>query len=333
MVFRNTLNEYQNGQTPNPDVYCNKYIKFGHFYRYAKENLSADAIATGHYARTTFGPFLEDFRPEKSTRISILFTILLQSTNSINCFYSSIADVKLLQANDARKDQTFFLSQIPQDALQYTMFPIGQMIKSDVKQLADQIGLTSIAKKRESTGICFIGKRKFSDFMSEYVDPMPGDFVDIDTGHKIGQHQGIHQYTIGQGALISGQKQKYYVVRKMPDHKTIIVASGINHPAMWFDMFFTKHPHWIDKTPFNENRVVAQAMFRFQHGHKLQLCDIVETNGGLLVKLANKVKAICTGQFAVFYKDNECLGSAQISAVGPYERMPNEAIEKEQLLL
>lgn len=77
MVFRNTLNEYQNGQTPNPDVYCNKYIKFGHFYRYAKENLSADAIATGHYARTTFGPFLEDFRPEKSTRISILFTILL----------------------------------------------------------------------------------------------------------------------------------------------------------------------------------------------------------------------------------------------------------------
>lgn len=232
--------------------------------------------------------------------------------------------MKLLQAADARKDQTFFLSQIPQDALRHTMFPIGQMVKSDVKQLANRIGLASIAQKRESTGICFIGKRKFSDFMSEYVDPMPGDFIDIDTGKTIGHHHGIHQYTIGQGALISGQKQKYYVVRKMPDHKTIVVASGINHASMWFDMFFTKQPHWIDESPFGTG-VVAQVFFRFQHGHKLQLCDIVKTNGGLLVKLANKVKAICAGQFAVFYKDNECVGSAQISSVGPYDRMLNEA--------
>lgn len=232
--------------------------------------------------------------------------------------------MKLLQAADTRKDQTFFLSQIPQDALRHTMFPIGQMVKSDVKQLANRIGLASIAQKRESTGICFIGKRKFSDFMSEYVDPMPGDFIDIDTGKTIGHHHGIHQYTIGQGALISGQKQKYYVVRKMPDHKTIVVASGINHASMWFDMFFTKQPHWIDEPPF-ETGAVAQVLFRFQHGHKLQLCDIAKTNGGLLVKLANKVKAICAGQFAVFYKDNECVGSAQISSVGPYDRMSNEA--------
>lgn len=246
--------------------------------------------------------------------------------------YLSISDVKLLQAKDTRKDQTFFLSQIPQDALRHTMFPVGQMIKSEVKQLANRIGLTSIAQKRESTGICFIGKRKFGDFMSEYVDPLPGDFIDIDSGQKVGEHPGIHQYTIGQGALISGQKQKYYVVRKMPDHKTILVASGMNHPSMWFDMFFTKQPHWIDESPFR-NGVVARAMFRFQHGHKLQACDIAKTNGGLVVKLANKVKAICAGQFAVFYKDNECLGSAQISSAGPYERISNEAIEKKQMLL
>lgn len=239
------------------------------------------------------------------------------------------ADVKLLQANDKRKDQTFFLSQIPQDALRYTMFPIGEIVKSGVKQLANRIGLPAIAQKRESTGICFVGKRKFSDFMSEYVDPVPGDFVDIENGKVIGQHQGIHKYTIGQGALISGQKQKYYVVRKMPDHKTIIVASGINHPSMWFDIFFTKQPHWIDESPF-DSKVVTQVMFRFQHGHQLQLCDIVETNSGLFVKLASKVKAICSGQFAVFYKDKECLGSAQISAVGPYDRMANKAVENEE---
>lgn len=253
--------------------------------------------------------------------------IIFQSINSSN--FSS-TDVKLLQANDSRKDQTFFLSQIPQDALRYTMFPIGQMIKSEVKQLANQNGLERIAQKRESTGICFIGKRKFSDFMSEYVDPMPGDFIDIDTGQIIGQHQGIHEYTIGQRALIPGQKHKFYVVRKMPDYKTIVVASGMDHPSMWFDLFFTKPPHWIDKSPFNK-KTIAQAMFRFQHGHKLQECHIIETNNGLLVQLTRKVKAICAGQFAVFYGDNECLGSAQICSVGPYERMTNETIESGQL--
>lgn len=241
--------------------------------------------------------------------------------------------MKLLQAHDTRKDQTFFLSQIPQHALRYTMFPIGQMLKSEVKQLANSIGLAPIAQKRESIGICFIGKRKFSDFMSEYVDPMPGNFVDIDTGQIIAQHQGIHQYTIGQGALISGQKQKYYIVRKMSDCKTILIATGINHPSMWFDMFFTKSPHWINKSPFDESTMAVQVTFRFQHGHKLQLCDIVETNSGLLVKLPNKVKAICTGQFAVFYKNNECLGSAQIRAVGPYERDSNEFLENEQMII
>lgn len=246
-------------------------------------------------------------------------------------FLSFPKDAKLLQANDGRKDQTFFLSQIPQDALRYTMFPIGQMMKSEVKHMAKSIGLTPIAQKRESTGICFIGKRKFSDFMSEYVDAKPGDFVDIDTGEVLGQHQGIHRYTIGQGALISGQKRKYYVVRKMSDRKTILIASGVNHPALWFDTFFTKQPHWIDESPFMRSRTVAQVMFRFQHGHKLQLCHIVETNSGLLVKLPNRVKAICAGQFAVFYTGDECLGSAQISAVGPYERMANELLENERL--
>lgn len=242
-------------------------------------------------------------------------------------FFSS--DVKLLQAVDARKDQTFFLAQIPQDALRYTMFPLGSMVKSKVKELAKQIGLESIAQKRESTGICFIGKRKFGDFMSEYVSPLPGIFVDIDTGAIVMQHQGIHHYTIGQGILASGQKEKLFAVRKMSDQKTILVGAGTNHSSMLFDMFYTDKPHWIHETPFN-GKVVARAEFRFQHGHKLQKCSMFETKNGLLVKLENKVRAICAGQFAVFYRENECIGSAQISATGPYVREAEETAEADE---
>lgn len=229
------------------------------------------------------------------------------------------ADARLLQAADARKDQTFFLSQIPQQALRCTMFPVGSMLKKDVKQMAIDIGLESIAQKRESTGICFIGKRKFSDFMSDYVAPSPGDFVHIETGKIVGHHQGVHNYTIGQGILLSGQKDGLYAVRKMPDRKTILVAPGTNHPSMFPDIFYTETPHWIAKSPFNGN-VVANVAFRFQHGHKFEECDLVETESGLLVKLSRPVRAVCAGQFAVFYKDNECLGSAKITAIGPHVR-------------
>lgn len=203
------------------------------------------------------------------------------------------------------------------------MFPLGSMIKSQVKQIAQQIDLESIAQKRESTGICFIGKRKFSDFMSEYVSPMPGDLIDIDTGEIVKQHQGIHNYTIGQGILASGRREKLFAVRKMMDQKTILVGAGTNHPSMLFDVFYTKKPHWINKSPFN-GKVVAETEFRFQHGHKLQKCAMIETKHGLLVKLENKIRAICAGQFAVFYRDDECLGSAQISATGPFVRGAEE---------
>lgn len=209
------------------------------------------------------------------------------------------------------------------------MFPIGSMMKSEVKNLANKIGLESIAEKRESTGICFIGKRKFSDFMSEYVSPMPGNFVDINTGQIVGRHQGIHNYTTGQGVNIGGQSEKLFAIRKMSDQKTILVGAGTNHPSMLFDLFYTNEPHWIDEPPFN-GKTVASAEFRFQHGHKLEKCALVKTNNGLLVKLDNKVRSICAGQFAIFYKDDECLGSAQISATGPYVR-DTETVELEKL--
>lgn len=230
--------------------------------------------------------------------------------------------MQLLQAIDQRKDQTFFLSQIPQDALRYTMFPVGAMFKSQVKQLAHEIGLESIAQKRESTGICFIGKRKFSDFISDYVDPQPGDFVNIETGEIVAKHHGIHNYTVGQKILLGGQKEALFAVRKMSDRKTILVAPGTNHPRLFSDLFYTEKPHWIDRSPFHNGIGVASASFRFQHGHKLVDCKFVETKqrSQMLVKLSRPVRAICGGQFAVFYKNNECLGSAKIYATGPFVR-------------
>lgn len=230
----------------------------------------------------------------------------------------SFIDVKLLRAVDPRKDQTFFLSQIPQHALRYTMFPLGSMLKKDVKCLADDIGLKSIARKRESMGICFIGKRKFSEFMSDYVISKPGAFVNIDNGIVVGKYDGIHQYTIGQGVSISGQKEKLFAVRKLVDQQTILVAAGTKHPSLLFDLFYTKHPHWIDKSPFEmDNQSVVTVEFRFQHGHKLEKCTMFQCQNGLFIKLEKPIRAICAGQFAVFYRENECLGSAQILASGP----------------
>lgn len=229
------------------------------------------------------------------------------------------SDVRLLQAIDPRKDQTFFLAQIPQNALRKTMFPIGNMLKSEVKKIAHDIGLESIAQKRESTGICFVGKRNFRDFISDYVSESCGDFVDIDTGKIVTQHKGIHNYTIGQGISFGGQKGAFYTVRKMSDKRTILVALGRNHPTLLTDLFYTKQPHWINRSPFNGN--VARASFRFQHGHKLKTCDLIErADGGLLVKLDDPVVAIAPGQFAVFYRNNECLGSAIIQSTGPQVR-------------
>lgn len=226
--------------------------------------------------------------------------------------------MQLLCAVDPRKDQTFFLSQIPQNALRRTMFPVGSMQKSDVKRIAIEIGLDPIVRKRESMGICFIGKRDFGEFLDEYITARPGKFINIDTGSVMGQHKGITHYTIGQNASLCGSPVKCFVVRKLLGRNDLLVAPGTHHPSMMFDLFYTNAPHWISKSPFEtDNRTVSTVEFRFQHGHKRQKCDLVETKQGLLVKLMEPVRSICAGQFAVFYRDNVCLGSGQISATGP----------------
>lgn len=224
-----------------------------------------------------------------------------------------------MKAEDSFKDQTFFLSQIPQTALRRTMFPVGNMNKHQVKEIADKIGLTKIAKKKESIGICFIGDRTFQKFINDYIEVKPGNFVDIDTGKVVGTHQGIHNWTLGQRCNIHSQLKAFFIYRKDPQSSTILVASGTDHPLLWTDILYTKEPFWIRKSPL-ESSNIFNCQFRFQHTKRLTNCTIYKANASgerLLVKLKEPLRSITPGQYAVFYKDDECLGSSRISDSGP----------------
>ncbi|EGW00759.1 Mitochondrial tRNA-specific 2-thiouridylase 1 [Cricetulus griseus] len=177
-VFSDFLNEYEKGRTPNPDIMCNKHIKFSCFYHYAVDNLGADAVATGHYARTS----LEDeevFEQKHTKRPDGLFRNRFEVRNP----------VKLLQAADSYKDQTFFLSQVSQDALRRTIFPLGELTKDFVKKIAAENRLHHVLQKKESMGICFIGKRNFEHFILQYLQPRPGKFISIEDNKVLGTHK------------------------------------------------------------------------------------------------------------------------------------------------
>lgn len=195
------------------------------------------------------------------------------------------------------------------------MFPVGNLLKGDVKRIASEIGLNEIAQKRESMGICFVGKRNLKEFMSEYISPDPGEFVDFETGRVIGRHEGIHTFTLGQKILMGGCRMKLYVLRIIPDTKTILVAGGHNE-ALYSDLVFVDEPHWIGRSPF-EAASVAELKFCFQHIDPLEDCRVVRTNGGLLAFLRKPLRAITPGQFAVFYSGDECLGGARITSACP----------------
>ncbi|KAK6176874.1 hypothetical protein SNE40_015089 [Patella caerulea] len=292
-VFSELLKDYQRGLTPNPDIMCNKHIKFNLFQKYALEKLNGDAIATGHYARTDVGYDLDTVDEKKG--------------------------VKLLTAADSVKDQTFFLCQISQNGLQKTIFPIGDLSKHYVRKIAVEAGLDKIAKKKESMGMCFIGSRNFHHFIEEYIEPKEGVFRDLETGKEVGKHKGVHYWTRGQRASLGGCTQPYFITDINSLTNDIFVAHGTNHPALFCQTFFTEEPHWIRHPP----RLLYQdqmfdAYFRFQHIHPLVKCTATLTGGnGLIVSLERPMRAICPGQYAVFYNQDECLGSAKIIRPGP----------------
>ncbi|XP_071960145.1 mitochondrial tRNA-specific 2-thiouridylase 1-like [Antedon mediterranea] len=288
-VFSYLINEYQTGYTPNPDILCNKHIKFDHFLHHALHTIGADTLATGHYAR------IQEDDSTKERR------------------------VKLMKPVDTWKDQTFFLSQVRQEALQKVIFPIGDLTKNVVKDIALQAGLEKIVKKKESMGICFIGQRNFHQFIQEYVEPAPGKFISIEDGEVIGHHNGCFLYTLGQNARIPAKNNKWFVVEKETSTRTIYVAPSTNHPSLFAESVVTEPVHWISSMPSTlQLNKTFECQFRFQHADVPVDCTLtLNSDNSLLISLKKPLRALTPGQFAVLYVGDECLGSGRILHCGP----------------
>ena len=277
-VFTYFIEEYTRGRTPNPDILCNKYIKFKAFLDYAN-TLDANYIATGHYARVVH----ED---------------------------SSL----LLRGIDDTKDQSYFLCQLQQSQLQKVLFPLGEMKKTEVRKIAKELGL-SVAEKKDSTGICFIGERDFREFLKNYIPAKKGNMVDIETGNIIGEHQGIMYYTIGQrkGLGIGGAGDAWFVVGKEYDKNILYICQGDQSDWLLSTATLVKDVNWIaSQKPKGEVTCVAKFRYR-QKDNPVQLRFIDEIS--VMVTFKVPVKAVTPGQEAVFYDGDICLGGGVIDTV------------------
>lgn len=253
-------------------------------------NLGFDAIATGHYANTSFGPLLERYNENEG--------------------------VKLLQPKDKFKDQTFFLSQVRQFSLRKCMFPLANLLKKEVREIARTEGLVNVANKKDSTGICFIGKNRFQDFIKEYIETKEGLFIDIDTGKTVGKHTGLHKWTVGQRCCIGGYKHAYFIYKKDLNTNIIYVVGGTKHSALWNNICFTHPPNWIHREPIElYKNHVFRCYFRFQHTKPLVSCRVVNNMEGLTIILDRNLRAITEGQYGALYNNEECLGSAKIKNI------------------
>ncbi len=279
-VFSYFLDEYRAGRTPNPDITCNQEIKFRAFLEYALAR-GADVIATGHYAQT-----------------------------------DGNAATRLLRGRDRNKDQSYFLHRLDQAQLRKSLFPIGHLEKGAVRDMATRAGFRNHDKK-DSTGICFIGERKFSDFLARYLPGQPGEIRNLD-GDLIGEHQGLVFYTIGQrqGLGIGGQKDTpgapWYVVEKDMKHNILRVAQGVDHPALFKRSLFASQLHWIAGQP---PAMPLSCTARIRYRQSDQSCTVdTPTPDQAVVEFVQPQRAITPGQSVVFYDGEVCLGGGIIDA-------------------
>ena len=277
-VFKYFLQEYRSGRTPNPDIMCNKEIKFKAFLDYALD-LGADFIATGHYAQID----------------------------------RSEDQVKMLKGVDDNKDQTYFLYTLQQHQLAKSLFPIGELEKTRVRELAEQAGFDT-ASKKDSTGICFIGERKFTEFLQRFLPAQPGKIVTPE-GEEIGEHQGLMYYTLGQrqglgiGGMKTASEAPWFVVDKDMQNNRLIAAQGHNHPLLLKQQLDASQLHWVaGRPPANQFRCKAKIRYR----QKEQPCKIIINNDHCTVCFDEKQRAITPGQSIVFYDGNICLGGGII---------------------
>ncbi len=282
-VFSNFLDEYAKFRTPNPDVLCNKEIKFKLFYEHAK-NLGADFIATGHYAKIS-----------RKDNIAGLY-----------------------KAKDRSKDQTYFLHAIDKKVLEDTIFPLGEHLKSEVRTIARKLNLQNHAKK-DSTGICFIGERRFKTFLNEYMLAKPGTIISSE-GQVLGEHDGLMFYTLGQrqglniGGLKDSTSEPWYVVNKDVKTNKLIVAQGKNHPLLFATGLICEPIHWLINEEKVELPMTCYAKTRYRQED--QACVISPAdNNKHYVMFSEPQRAITPGQYVVFYQKNQCLGGAVIDKI------------------
>uniref|UniRef100_A0A1I7WIX0 tRNA-5-taurinomethyluridine 2-sulfurtransferase n=1 Tax=Heterorhabditis bacteriophora TaxID=37862 RepID=A0A1I7WIX0_HETBA len=261
------IENYRMGRTVVPDIQCNRSIKFEHLHNYAINKLGVDYIATGHYASTSQGDFQE--RCETDKKNSELFHH--QSLFTLFSYYLLLvcfSGVQLFTAVDPIKDQTYFLSTLKQNQLRRALFPLGSITKPQVKLIAVQQGLEKIAKKAESMGVCFIGKRRnFEEFMDQ---PLPGAVILLRDGSVLGEHSGVHRFTLGKRlalhSLRTGSHLGYFVAKIDSRRNIIYVCEGSNDPCLYATEFLIREPEWIDKKPVQESRI-SNLECRIQRTH------------------------------------------------------------------
>lgn len=272
-VFAHFLDEYRAGRTPNPDVVCNREIKFGALLEYALR-LGATQLATGHYARTRDG--------------------------------------LLLTAADADKDQTYFLHQVPRASLRHSLFPLGDLNKTEVRAIARDAGFGNFAKK-DSTGICFIGERPFREFLKRYLPAQPGDIVD-DAGTVVGQHHGLMFYTLGQraglgiGGVAGHAEAPWYVLGKDLDANRLVVGQDHDHPRLLSAGLVADALTWVDAPPDTGGSYQA----RIRHRQTLQDCSVTLDATHMHVAFDQPQRAVTPGQYVVLYDSDQCLGGGVI---------------------
>lgn len=280
-VFDQFLADYRAGKTPNPDVLCNREVKFQPFREHALR-LGADFVATGHYARLE----QRDDGP------------------------------RLLRAADDNKDQTYFLAAVERRYFERVLFPIGGLSKPMVREIARRAGLPN-HRRKDSTGICFIGEREFREFLSHYLQPDPGTIED-DAGAVVGQHRGLMYYTLGQrrGLAIGGRRgareAPWYVVAKDAGRNVLVVSQQPDHPLLMARQLSAAPFHWIRRPAGDQAALQA----RIRHRQALQDCQVrLQPDGSVLAAFAQPQRAAVPGQYLVLYDGEECLGGGEIAGV------------------
>jgi tRNA-specific 2-thiouridylase len=281
-VFEVFLSEFQKGRTPNPDILCNKHVKFKAFLNYAIEDLGAEYIATGHYARVE----------ERG------------------------GEYFLLKGLDPGKEQSYFLYTMGQKQLSRTLFPIGHLHKSEIRAMADKAGFAN-SRKKDSTGICFIGERKFKEFLQRYLPTQPGD-IRTPEGKAIGRHHGLMYYTLGQrqglgiGGVQNTPDEPWYVLEKDLDNNVLVVGQGHDHPLMLHNVLEAGQLDWCSgRPPAATIRCAAKTRYRQAD----QPCTLLPLPDGRCKAVFDEPqRAITPGQSVVFYDGEVCLGGGIIES-------------------